>query len=179
MTSIRKPKRVTIRGNDEREYNYLVKGGEDLRQDQRVEQLFYIMNQVLNKDPACRQRKLKLKTYQVIPLTTRLVDSKTSGFNACLTLHKPRRSIHCLLCCLGSKATQRDPFFWHLSVGPSVCHVVTLLVFMLFLASTCYVSQATHAFLGMLPIGCSHLSVTWDLWQAHMNMLVQNSFIVL
>lgn len=71
MTSIRKPKRVTIRGNDEREYHYLVKGGEDLRQDQRIEQLFFLMNQVLESDPACKQRNLKIKTYQVIPMTPR------------------------------------------------------------------------------------------------------------
>lgn len=71
MTSIRKPKRVTVRGNDEKDYHFLVKGGEDLRQDQRIEQLFYIMNQVLRKDPTCRLRKLQLKTYQVIPMTSR------------------------------------------------------------------------------------------------------------
>ncbi|XP_048248370.1 DNA-dependent protein kinase catalytic subunit-like [Haliotis rufescens] len=72
MSSIRKPKRITIRGNDEKDYHYLVKGGEDLRQDQRIEQLFVIMNKVMAKDPACRQRKLKLKTYQVIPMTPRV-----------------------------------------------------------------------------------------------------------
>lgn len=71
MSSLRKPKRVTIRGNDEKEYHFLVKGGEDLRQDQRIEQLFFIMNQVFKKDPGCRQRKLQLKTYQVIPMTSR------------------------------------------------------------------------------------------------------------
>ncbi|XP_052761107.1 DNA-dependent protein kinase catalytic subunit-like isoform X2 [Mya arenaria] len=72
MTSLRKPKRVTIHGNDERDYHFLVKGGEDLRQDQRIEQLFYIMNQVFLQDPACRSRKLQLKTYQVIPMTSRV-----------------------------------------------------------------------------------------------------------
>jgi DNA-dependent protein kinase catalytic subunit len=29
------------------------------------------MNQVLESDPACKQRNLKLKTYQVIPMTPR------------------------------------------------------------------------------------------------------------
>ncbi|XP_052262779.1 DNA-dependent protein kinase catalytic subunit-like isoform X1 [Dreissena polymorpha] len=72
MTSLRKPKRITIRGNDERDYHFLVKGGEDLRQDQRIEQLFYIMNQVFLKNPVCSARKLQLKTYQVIPMTTRV-----------------------------------------------------------------------------------------------------------
>uniref|UniRef100_A0A8C5WDN6 DNA-dependent protein kinase catalytic subunit n=1 Tax=Leptobrachium leishanense TaxID=445787 RepID=A0A8C5WDN6_9ANUR len=72
MASIRKPKRITIRGNDEQEYPFLVKGGEDLRQDQRIEQLFSIMNTILSKDAACSQRHMLLKTYQVIPMTTRL-----------------------------------------------------------------------------------------------------------
>ena len=39
MSSIRKPKRLTIRGDDEEEYMFLVKGGEDLRMDQRIEQV--------------------------------------------------------------------------------------------------------------------------------------------
>ncbi|KAK6170524.1 hypothetical protein SNE40_018898 [Patella caerulea] len=72
MSSLRKPKRITVRGNDEKDYHYLVKGGEDLRQDARIEQLFVIMNKVFSKDPACRHRKLKLKTYQVIPMTPRV-----------------------------------------------------------------------------------------------------------
>jgi len=39
MASMRKPKCITIRGHDQNEYKYLVKGGEDLRQDQRIEQV--------------------------------------------------------------------------------------------------------------------------------------------
>uniref|UniRef100_A0A8D2M7W0 DNA-dependent protein kinase catalytic subunit n=1 Tax=Zonotrichia albicollis TaxID=44394 RepID=A0A8D2M7W0_ZONAL len=72
MESLRKPKRITIRGSDEREYPFLVKGGEDLRQDQRIEQLFDVMNIILSQDATCSQRNLQLKTYQVIPMTTRL-----------------------------------------------------------------------------------------------------------
>ncbi|ESO96748.1 hypothetical protein LOTGIDRAFT_143667, partial [Lottia gigantea] len=72
MSSLRRPKRITIRGNDEKDYHYLVKGGEDLRQDARIEQLFVIMNKVFDKDPVCRHRKLHLKTYQVIPMTPRV-----------------------------------------------------------------------------------------------------------
>uniref|UniRef100_G3U7L3 DNA-dependent protein kinase catalytic subunit n=1 Tax=Loxodonta africana TaxID=9785 RepID=G3U7L3_LOXAF len=72
MPSLRKPKRIVIRGHDEREYPFLVKGGEDLRQDQRIEQLFEVMNVVLSRNAACSQRNMQLKTYQVIPMTTRL-----------------------------------------------------------------------------------------------------------
>lgn len=71
MTSIRRPKRLIVRGNDERDHPFLVKGGEDLRQDQRIEQLFGVMNIILHQDPACSQRSLTLRTYQVVPITSR------------------------------------------------------------------------------------------------------------
>uniref|UniRef100_A0A803W9J0 DNA-dependent protein kinase catalytic subunit n=1 Tax=Ficedula albicollis TaxID=59894 RepID=A0A803W9J0_FICAL len=72
MESLRKPKRITIRGSDEQEYPFLVKGGEDLRQDQRIEQLFGVMNIILSQDATCSQRNMQIKTYQVIPMTSRL-----------------------------------------------------------------------------------------------------------
>ncbi|XP_041924731.1 DNA-dependent protein kinase catalytic subunit isoform X1 [Alosa sapidissima] len=72
MTSIRRPKRLVIRGDDEKEYPFLVKGGEDLRQDQRIEQLFGVMNILLHHDTACSQRNMQLRTYQVVPITSRI-----------------------------------------------------------------------------------------------------------
>ncbi|XP_054564392.1 DNA-dependent protein kinase catalytic subunit isoform X1 [Eptesicus fuscus] len=72
MASIRKPKRIIIRGHDERDYPFLVKGGEDLRQDQRIEQLFEVMNVILSRNAACSQRNMQLQTYHVIPMTSRL-----------------------------------------------------------------------------------------------------------
>lgn len=39
LSSIRRPKRLIIRGDDEKDHMFLVKGGEDLRLDQRVEQV--------------------------------------------------------------------------------------------------------------------------------------------
>ncbi|XP_061821672.2 DNA-dependent protein kinase catalytic subunit isoform X1 [Nerophis lumbriciformis] len=72
MSSIRRPKRLIIRGDDERDHPFLVKGGEDLRQDQRIEQLFAVMNLLLSRDAACARRGLQLRTYQVIPINTRI-----------------------------------------------------------------------------------------------------------
>ncbi|XP_013395650.1 DNA-dependent protein kinase catalytic subunit-like, partial [Lingula anatina] len=72
LSSMRKPKRITINGTDMKDHKFLVKGGEDLRQDQRLEQLFYIMNRVFSQDPDCKPRQYKLRTYQVIPMTTRV-----------------------------------------------------------------------------------------------------------
>ncbi|KAK5850081.1 hypothetical protein PBY51_014362 [Eleginops maclovinus] len=72
MSSIRKPKCLIFRGDDERDHPFLVKGGEDLRQDQRIEQLFAVMNILLSHDAACTNRGMQLRTYQVIPITTRI-----------------------------------------------------------------------------------------------------------
>ncbi|XP_059183485.1 DNA-dependent protein kinase catalytic subunit [Centropristis striata] len=72
MSSIRRPKRLVIRGDDERDHPVLVKGGEDLRQDQRIQQLFTVMNILLSHDASCTHRGMKLRTYQVIPITTRI-----------------------------------------------------------------------------------------------------------
>ncbi|KAM9839260.1 DNA-dependent protein kinase catalytic subunit [Aulostomus maculatus] len=72
MSSIRRPKRLIIRGDDERDHPFLVKGGEDLRQDQRIEQLFSVMNILLSHNSACAHRGLQLCTYQVIPISTRI-----------------------------------------------------------------------------------------------------------
>lgn len=74
MASLRRPTRIVVRGHDEREYAFLVKGGEDLRQDQRVCQLLQVMNGVLARDAACGQRGLQVTTYRVVPMTSRCAE---------------------------------------------------------------------------------------------------------
>ncbi|KAG6613652.1 putative DNA-dependent protein kinase catalytic subunit [Phytophthora cinnamomi] len=69
LASKQLPKRLTLRCSDEKDYTFLVKGGEDLRLDQRIEQLFGVMNQILEADPRCRDQMLSLITYNVIPMT--------------------------------------------------------------------------------------------------------------
>ena len=39
MSSLKMPKRLTMHGDDECDHNFLVKGYEDLRKDQRIEQV--------------------------------------------------------------------------------------------------------------------------------------------
>ncbi|KAF9155537.1 hypothetical protein BG015_009513 [Linnemannia schmuckeri] len=69
MSSIRKPKRLSILASDEKEHLFLVKGGEDLRLDQRVQQLFSLMNDLMLKDPQCSQQNISVGTYKVIPMS--------------------------------------------------------------------------------------------------------------
>ena len=67
LHSLRLPKRLTIRGHDENDYRFLVKGGEDIRQDQRIEALFSIMNDLYNNDPNCNQSnsaQISIRTYK-------------------------------------------------------------------------------------------------------------------
>ncbi|CAF3064698.1 unnamed protein product, partial [Rotaria sp. Silwood2] len=44
LQSLRLPKRLTIRGHDENDYQFLVKNAEDIRQDQRIEALCSIIS---------------------------------------------------------------------------------------------------------------------------------------
>lgn len=63
LSSKERPVRVTLRGDDAREYRYLVKVGDDLRTDQRVQQLFGLVNGALAAVPAAAVRRLALTTY--------------------------------------------------------------------------------------------------------------------
>ncbi|CAN7939151.1 unnamed protein product [Ixodes hexagonus] len=72
LKSKQRPCRITIRGDDEKEHRFLVKTGEDLRQDDRIERLFGAMNTLFAADPSCRAKHLQLVTYNVVPLTTRV-----------------------------------------------------------------------------------------------------------
>ncbi|XP_066140487.1 DNA-dependent protein kinase catalytic subunit-like [Euwallacea fornicatus] len=68
MTSLRKPIKLTMLGMDSKEYPFLVKFGEDTRQDQRVQQLFMLMNSIFAND----NKSHYVLIYQVIPLTSSL-----------------------------------------------------------------------------------------------------------
>ncbi|XP_078482635.1 DNA-dependent protein kinase catalytic subunit [Ciona intestinalis] len=72
MSSIRKPCKIIMRGSNEKDFGFLIKGGEDLRQDQRIQQIFVIFNQLLESDMGCRKRNLSMRTYQVIPISSKV-----------------------------------------------------------------------------------------------------------
>lgn len=70
LSSLRQPKRLTIRGTDEHDVQFLVKGGEDLRQDQRIQQLFSVMNELVQATGRPGQNSsIRLRTYRVVPLS--------------------------------------------------------------------------------------------------------------
>ncbi|EPX72448.1 phosphatidylinositol kinase Tor1 [Schizosaccharomyces octosporus yFS286] len=69
ISSKQRPRRFTIRGSDGKDYQYLLKGHEDLRQDERVMQLFGLCNTLLTTDSETFKRRLSIERYPVIPLS--------------------------------------------------------------------------------------------------------------
>lgn len=71
FSSKQRPKKLIMRGSDGKDYHFIAKGGEDLRQDQRVQQLFRTMNGLLGAFTESRGRGLEVRTFHVAPLTVR------------------------------------------------------------------------------------------------------------
>eukprot|EP00727_Mastigamoeba_balamuthi_P002113 m51a1_g119 putative serine-protein kinase atm (4596) ;mRNA; f:366111-398227 len=91
------PKAVVCRGSDGRAYAQLVKSNDDLRQDAVMEQVFEMVNLLLEQSPRARERKLHLRTYRVIPL------SPTSGIVEWVS-----GTISCGNYLVGSKSSPED-----------------------------------------------------------------------
>ncbi|KAL3228147.1 hypothetical protein MRX96_004061 [Rhipicephalus microplus] len=70
ITSKQRPRKLCIKGNNGKDYMFLLKGHEDLRQDERVMQLFGLVNTLLVNDPETSRRNLTIQRYSVIPLST-------------------------------------------------------------------------------------------------------------
>ena len=68
LSSLQKPKKVTMIGDDGKEYVMLFKNDDDLRIDFRFQEISSVVKEFLNKDPESRQRQLATRTYSVVPL---------------------------------------------------------------------------------------------------------------
>ncbi|KAI7879884.1 FAT-domain-containing protein [Lichtheimia hyalospora FSU 10163] len=69
IPSKQRPRKLTIVGSDGKDYMYLLKGHEDLRQDERVMQLFGLVNTLLKNDPETFKRHLNIERYPAVPLS--------------------------------------------------------------------------------------------------------------
>jgi DNA-dependent protein kinase catalytic subunit len=69
MSSMRRPKRITLIGSLGVESMWLAKSGEDLRMDQRIQQLFQVFNGMFETDPYCIKYETRVETYEVIPMS--------------------------------------------------------------------------------------------------------------
>jgi len=69
MMTKQRPRKLSMFGSDGKEYPFLLKGHEDLRQDERVMQLFGLINTLLANDHETANRHLSIQRYATIPLS--------------------------------------------------------------------------------------------------------------
>ncbi|KAK6945935.1 Phosphatidylinositol 3-/4-kinase, catalytic domain [Dillenia turbinata] len=69
ITSKQRPRKLTLHGSDGEDYTFLLKGHEDLRQDERVMQLFGLVNTLLENSRKTQEKDLSIQRYSVIPLS--------------------------------------------------------------------------------------------------------------
>lgn len=68
LSSLAKPRRLTARGSDGKNYMLLIKPKDDLRTDQRLMEFNGIINKSLKRDAESSRRELYIRTYAVVPL---------------------------------------------------------------------------------------------------------------
>lgn len=72
ISSKQRPRKLSCSGSDGKDYQYLLKGHEDIRQDNLVMQLFGLVNTLLVNDPECFKRHLDIQQYPAIPLSPKV-----------------------------------------------------------------------------------------------------------
>ncbi|KAL8917919.1 MAG: hypothetical protein Q9208_007662 [Pyrenodesmia sp. 3 TL-2023] len=68
LSSLQRPRKISIRGSNGRVYALLCKPKDDLRKDQRLMEFNTMINRFLKKDAESSKRRLYIKTYAVTPL---------------------------------------------------------------------------------------------------------------
>jgi len=69
LNTKQRPRKISFIGTDNKEYKYLLKSHEDLRQDERIIQVFNYVNSILSLDKDTSSKKLLITIYPVIPLS--------------------------------------------------------------------------------------------------------------
>lgn len=70
FSSKQSPIELKIIGSDGKTYCFVIKHGEDLRQDQRIQQVLKMMSKKLRLDEFCSKKHLRIETYEVIPVNS-------------------------------------------------------------------------------------------------------------
>lgn len=79
MSSLAKPRKITIRGSNAEKYSFLVKPQDDLRKDARLMDLNSLINKLLNSNSESRRRQLReyipsFLLYDELTVTPRCTD---------------------------------------------------------------------------------------------------------
>jgi FKBP12-rapamycin complex-associated protein len=69
ISSKQRPRKLNLNGSDGNVYEFGLKGHEDMRQDERVMQLFGLCNTLLTNDSESYKRHLHIQRYPAIPLS--------------------------------------------------------------------------------------------------------------
>ncbi len=59
-----RPRRIALVGSDGESYEFLLKAHEDLRQDERVMQLFALVNRLCSESYTARQQRLGIQVWK-------------------------------------------------------------------------------------------------------------------
>ncbi|KAJ2909348.1 hypothetical protein GGI21_001973, partial [Coemansia aciculifera] len=68
MSSLQRPKKITMVGSDGRSYSFLCKPKDDLRKDARLMEFNSMINHLLRTNAQTQKRGLHIRTYAVVPL---------------------------------------------------------------------------------------------------------------
>ena len=68
LSSLQKPRKLSIRGSDGKVYGVLAKPKDDMRKDQRLMEFNTMINRFFKRDVEASKRRLYIRTYAVVPL---------------------------------------------------------------------------------------------------------------
>lgn len=68
LSSLQRPRKVSMLGSNMRRYVFLCKPDDDMRKDTRIMDFNSMINKLLQADGEARQRQLRIRTYAVVPL---------------------------------------------------------------------------------------------------------------
>ena len=71
LDSKQHPRKISMIGTNNKEYIYLLKGHDDLRQDERVIQIFNLVNLIMSKEKKTSNLQSLISIYSVIPLSNK------------------------------------------------------------------------------------------------------------
>jgi serine-protein kinase ATM len=69
-SGLHRPRIIQCHATDGHQYKQLVKGEDDIRQDAVMTQVFAAVNGFLHDNPDTRKRKLSIRTYAIVPLSS-------------------------------------------------------------------------------------------------------------
>lgn len=127
LSSLQKPRKLTARGSDGKNYGIMCKPKDDLRKDQRLMEFNSMINRSLKRDAESSRRQLYIKTYAVTPLNEECgliewVDGLKTLRDILLGLYRtigisPNYNEIAVFCEEATKSEEKLPFFTEKVLG--------------------------------------------------------------